>query len=63
MVYNKEEAGNILWGITMAHFNIPLDQTLAGANIYTLIKRLEFDEPNEQTAIMRGYLSHNKSRY
>jgi RHS repeat-associated protein len=61
-VYNKEEAGNILWGITMAYYKVPLDQTLAGANIYTIMKRLEFDEPNEQTAIMRGYLSYDKTR-
>ena len=65
-VYNKEEAGNVLWGATMAYYHIPSIASLIGADVYSTINSLfnessiRGDEWNEQKAILNGYYYFEK---
>ena len=55
LLYNQQEAGNILWGMTIAFYDVPLWEAKIGANLFKLSKELKLDEPNEEAAYERGY--------
>lgn len=60
-LFNQQEAGNILWGMTMAFYDIPLWQIQVGADFFKIGKSLynelkfELDEENEKMSFIKGY--------
>ncbi|MBZ0202412.1 MAG: hypothetical protein K8I03_05285 [Ignavibacteria bacterium] len=55
LVYNQQEAGNILWGMTISFYDVPFWEAKIGANLYKIAKDQQVDEPNEEVSYERGY--------
>ena len=55
IAYNWREAGNIVWGRALRTFDIPYWKIWAGAQLYTLYRYHQFDQPNEVDAFRAGY--------
>ena len=59
-LYNKNEAGNIIWGATLQRLNIPKILTSAGAHGYTLWVSGKFDETWDVAAWTTGWKYENQ---
>ena len=59
IAYNKNEAGNIVWGAAMAYLGFDEEETLKWAQVSTLYRMGRPDEEEEQVAISRGWGKYN----
>ena len=59
IAYNRDEAGNIVWGAAMAYLDFDLDEAKAYAQAYTMFMYQKLDQEWEQKAIGRGWMYYN----
>jgi RHS repeat-associated protein len=61
VLYNKNEAGNIVWGAVMSYFYYSLSETKALANSAAVAIEHRLDEKEEQRAIEVGYIYYKNN--
>ena len=59
IAYNRNEAGNIVWGSTMNHLGFSLPFTRAAAHYGAIIDQHRLDESHDQRAIITGHRYYN----
>ena len=55
LALNWREAGNYVWGAAMRGLGIPWMETWTAAQLYSLYKNKQFDQPNEVKSFKLGY--------
>lgn len=53
--YNRNEAGNYLWGAAANTYGYDYTMTYVGAQAYALVANRQFDDPHEVRAFTAGY--------
>lgn len=53
--FNRNEAGNIVWGAVMAFLGFSLSETIAYAQAYAMLSQGRSDEKEELNAIKEGW--------
>lgn len=62
MLYNRNEAGNIIWGAAMAALNFSLEQTKKYADLGTYLISKRSDEDNNTRAIVQGWKYYHRMK-
>lgn len=63
ILYNRNEAGNVLWGATTSKLGMTAELVWLGSQGFTLVSERQADEVGEQNAIYKGRTSYGVPTY